>query len=111
MEMEEEKALAIQQAVDESVSLKMRKLQVRLENMEKETRDLREVRLSGILLTLKDKEKSTAQESYSLKLYLIEKKLHFGQEASLQGVVYEVSTLSLFVIFMSSFLYNGIFVP
>jgi BRCA1-associated protein len=43
VEMEEEKALAIQQAVDESVSLKMRKLQVRLENMEKETRDLREL--------------------------------------------------------------------
>lgn len=51
MEMEEEKALAIQQAVDESVSLKMRKLQVRLENMEKESRDLREVRFFSILLT------------------------------------------------------------
>ena len=42
-EMEEERALAIQQAVDDSVSLKLRKLQARLENMEKESRDLREV--------------------------------------------------------------------
>jgi hypothetical protein len=42
-EMEEEIALAVQQAVDESVSLKLRKLQTRLENMEKESRDLREV--------------------------------------------------------------------
>lgn len=42
-EMEEERALAIQQAVDESVNLKLRKLQTRLESMEKESRDLREV--------------------------------------------------------------------
>lgn len=45
-EMEEERAAAVQQAVDESVSLKLRKLQVRLENMEKESRDLREVHFS-----------------------------------------------------------------
>jgi len=44
--MEEEKAIAVQQAVDESVSLKLRKLHVRLENMEKESRDLREVNFS-----------------------------------------------------------------
>lgn len=42
-EMEEERALAVQQAVDESVSFKLRKVQARLENMEKENRDLREV--------------------------------------------------------------------
>lgn len=41
--MEEERALAVQQAVDESVSLKLKKLQVRLEKMEKENQDLKEL--------------------------------------------------------------------
>lgn len=48
-EMEEERALAVQQAVDESVSLKLKKLQVRLEKMEKENQDLKEVPFTYIL--------------------------------------------------------------
>lgn len=44
-ELEEEKELTVQQAVEAAVSLKLRKLQVRFEKGERESRDLQEVQL------------------------------------------------------------------
>lgn len=44
-ELEEERELTVQQAVEAAVSLKLRKLQARFEKGERESRDLQEVQL------------------------------------------------------------------
>lgn len=48
-ELEEERELTVQQAVEAAVSLKLRKLQTRFEKSERESRDLQEVH-SHVLL-------------------------------------------------------------
>jgi BRCA1-associated protein len=48
-ELEEERELTVQQAVEAAVSLKLRKLQVRFEKGERESRDLQEVQLHLLL--------------------------------------------------------------